>query len=154
MKLTLENYLKPITGIKFEIIMKKLFFIYLLLAFMISSCDTGESMEAFIINSSSQKVKVNFVSSEISELNKSLEIDSNQQGLYVEFQSGTSGVFLTFVDNDSIYIQNSSNEILKVFKEDTAGKNIYNIDEYWSVSEPSKNHFVYNYTINDENINN
>ena len=132
--------------------MKKIFFIYLLLTLLILSCDEGESMEVFIINSSSQKVKVNFVSSEINELNKSLVIDSNQQKLYVDFQSGTSGVFLTFVDNDSIYIQNTSNEILKVYKADTPGKNIYNVDEYWSVSEPSKNHFVYTYEITNEDI--
>ena len=132
--------------------MKKIFFIYLLLTLLILSCDEGESMEVFIINSSSQKVKVNFVSSEINELNKSLVIDSNQQKLYVDFQSGTSGVFLTFVDNDSIYIQNTSNEILKVYKADTPGKNIYNVDEYWSVSEPSKNHFVYTYEITEEDF--
>ena len=132
--------------------MRKSLFIYLLLALIIFSCDTGESMEAIIINSSSQKVEVNFVSSEIDELNKSLEIDSNQQGLYVEFQSGTSGVFLTFVDNDSIYIQDSLDETLKVFKQDTPGKNIYNVDEYWTVREPSKNHFVYTYEITDRDI--
>ncbi|MEX0361177.1 MAG: hypothetical protein AB3N10_09340 [Allomuricauda sp.] len=134
--------------------MKKLFFIYLTLVLIISGCDTGQSMEAVIINSSSQKVKVNFVSSEISELNKTLEIDPNQQGLYVAFQSGTSGVFLTFVDNDSIYIQDSSNEVLKIFKEGSQGKNIYNVDENWEVTEPSKNHFVYSFTITNEDLDN
>jgi len=55
-------------------------------------------------------------------------------------------------DYDSIYIENSSNEILKVFKADTPGKNIYNVDEYWSVREPSKNHFVYTYEIMEEDL--
>lgn len=152
--MTLENYLRPITGIKFKHIMKKLFFTYSILILIISGCDTGQSMEAIVINSSSQKVKVNFVSSEISDLNKSMEIDSNQQELYVAFQSGTSGVFLTFVDNDSIYIQDASNEVLKIFKEGSQGKNIYNVDEDWEVTEPSKNHFVYSYTITDEDLGN
>ena len=53
---------------------------------------------------------------------------------------------------DSIYITNTSNEILKVYKEDTPGKNIYSIDEYWSVSETSKNHFVYTYEITEEDL--
>lgn len=153
LKMKFENFLRRTIGIKFElIIMKKTLFIYLILIFTIYSCDKGESMEAFVINSSSQKLKVNFVSSDISELNKSLEIESNQQGLYVEFQSGTSSVFLTFVDNDSIYIQNSSNKVLKVYKADTSGKNIYNVDKYWQKREPSKNFFEYTYEITDEDI--
>lgn len=132
--------------------MKKIFFGVIAVISVFYGCDSGESMEVFIINSSSEIVKVNFVSSGISELNKSLEIDSNQQELYIEYQSGTSGVFLTFVDNDSIYIQNASNDVLKVFKEDTTGKNIYNVDEYWNVEETSKNHFVYTYEITEEDL--
>ena len=40
----------------------------------------------------------------------------------------------------------------KSIKENTTGKNIYDIDEYWSVSGPSKNHFVYTYEITEEDL--
>ena len=153
MKLMFENFLKRIIGIKIKlIIMKKTLLIHLILTFTIYSCDKGESMEAFIINSSTKNLKVNFVSSEISESNESLEIASNQKKLYIEYLSPTSGVYLTFVDNDSIYITNTSNEVLKVYKADTPGKNIYNVDEYWKKREPSKNFFEYTYEITEEDI--
>ena len=116
------------------------------------SCHHGESMEVFIKNSTSEKIIVNFVSKEFRDLNKSLEIDSNEQSLYTSFQSANTGVYLTLVDNDSIYIQNSTNKMLKVYKTDTPGKNIYNVDKYWQKREPSKNFFEYTYEITDEDI--
>ena len=116
------------------------------------SCHHGESMEVFLKNLTSEKIIVNFVSKEFRDLNKSLEIDSNQHSLYTIFQSANTGVYLTFVDNDSIYITNTSNEVLKVYKADTPGKNIYNVDEYWQKREPSKNFFEYTYEITAEDI--
>ena len=133
------------------ILNRKSLSIYLLLTFIVSSCDPGESLEANIINNTSQDLKINFVSTEIPDLNESFEIKSNNKVLYDEF-GGIGDANLSFEFCDSIYIQNSSNEVLKVFKQDTPGKNIYNVDEYWTVREPSKNHFVYTYEITDGDI--
>ena len=116
------------------------------------SCHHGESMEVFIKNLTSEKIIVNFVSKDFRDLNKTLEIGSNEQSLYTSFQSANTGVYLTLVDNDSIYIQNSSNEVLKVYKANTPGKNIYNVDEYWQKREPSKNFFEYTYEITEEDL--
>lgn len=130
--------------------MKKLFFTCLLIGFTISSCDPRESMEAIINNSTDKNLSI-FFDSETNDFDMQLNIESNTTEELLNF-SAIGGVILSFRDYDSIYIQSASNEVLKVFKEDTAGKNIYNVDKYWTVREPSKNHFVYTYEITDGDI--
>lgn len=130
--------------------MKKILFICILM-FMSIGCDPSESMETIINNSTNKNLSI-FFDSEINDFDMQLNIESNTTKELLNFRANTGRVFLSFRDYDSIYIQNSSNEILRVFKENTTGKNIYNVDEYWSVSEPSKNHFVYTYEITDEDI--
>ena len=130
--------------------MKKTLFICLLM-FTLIGCDPGESMEAIINNSTNKNLSI-FFDSEINDFDMQLNIESNTTKELLNFRANTGGVILSFRDYDSIYIKDSSNEILKVFKENTPGKNIYNVDEYWSVSEPSKNHFVYTYEITEEDF--
>ena len=57
----------------------------------------------------------------------------------------------TLTQFDSIYIENTSNETLKVFKETTEGKNIYAIDQYWT-SKPSRSIHTWTYEITDEDL--
>jgi hypothetical protein len=133
--------------------MKKRLFIYLSILLVISSCDPGESLETNIINNTFENLSITFVSSQFPQLNESLSLGSNEKKMYSsnEFK-GTSTYLLTFMDFDSIYIKNSSNNILKVFKENSSGKNIYNVNEYWTVKETSKNHFEYTYEITEEDL--
>ena len=129
--------------------MRNIFYVLVLLIFV--SCDPTESLEANIINNTSQDLKVIFRSVELPDFNDTLEVKSNNKVLYSEF-GGVGRVGLAFHDYDSIYIQNFSDEVLKVYKEDTAGKNIYNVEEYWSVNETSKSNFVYTFEIRNEDI--
>lgn len=129
--------------------MKNIFYVLVLLIFV--SCDPTESLEANIRNNTSQDLKVIFRSVELPDFNDTLEVKSNNKVLYSEF-GGVARVGLAFHDYDSIYIQNFSDEVLKVYKEDTAGKNIYNVEEYWSVNETSKSNFVYTFEIRNEDI--
>ena len=154
MKMMLEIFLKRIIGINCKNNkMRKSLFIYLLLTFIIFSCDPGDSLEANIINKTSQDLSIKFVSSDFPEININLLVKTKERETYLDIgKSGTRRNLLYFNDFDSIYIENSSNKILKVFKENTVGKNIYKVDKYWSVSEPSKNHFVYTYEITEEDL--
>ncbi|MHB0756916.1 hypothetical protein [Polaribacter sp. M15] len=133
--------------------MKKTLFIYLSILIVISSCDPGESAETNIINNTFEDLSITFVSSQFPQLNESLSLGSNEKKTYSSNGfKGTSSYLLTFMDFDSIYIKNSSNKILKIFKENTSGKNIYNVNEYWTVRETSKNHFEYTYEITEEDL--
>ena len=117
------------------------------------SCDPVSSMEADITNTTSQNLSIRFVSSEFIEDNKILEIPSGETVLFQESFS-TIGSFLepSLVQFDSIYIQNTSSEILKIFKLNSSGKNIYNIDSFWNAREPSKRVYLYEYQITNEDI--
>ena len=130
--------------------MRKILFIFLLL-FLMFSCDPVESLEANILNNTSQDLKAIFVLLEASNFNETFEIESNNVKIIFEF-GGVGDANLAFHDYDSIYITNTSNEVLKVYKADTPGKNIYNVDEYWQKREPSKNFFEYTYEITTEDI--
>lgn len=130
--------------------MKKIIYIFILI--LLSSCDPSESLEANIINNSSINFEVIFSSSELPDFNQTLKIESQKKSLYTEINPGLGRVGLDFIDFDTIYIKDNLDNVLKVYKQDTTGKNIYNIDEYWSVSETSKNHFVYTYEITEEDL--
>ena len=129
--------------------MKKI--ILLIFVIMFISCDPVSCTEEIISNSTGSDLYVNFISSDVS-FNNEVFIEKQSRKTIGQVECGLGGVLVNYSIYDSIYIKNSSNEILKVFKEDTTGKNIYNIDEYWSVSEPSKNHFVYTYKITEEDL--
>ena len=132
--------------------MKKLTITLFITICILFSCNAGESLEAYIENSSSSELTVIFFSEKNNGyLNDILNIKPNERVLYTEAESFDSAYF-SFNSIDSIYIKNSSDEILKVFKIDSANKNIYNIDKYWTTIETSKNHYIYTYEIKQEDI--
>ena len=124
-----------------------------IIALLVYSCDPVSDMEADISNTTSQNLSIRFVSSTFTEDTKTLEIESGETILFQQATS-TIGSFLepSLVQFDSIFIQNTSEEILKVFKPDTPGKNIYDIDAFWNAREPSKRQYFYEYQITDEDI--
>jgi hypothetical protein len=119
---------------------------------ILSSCDPTSSMDANIKNSTSQNLSIIFRSSDVS-LNETFQIDPNETILFQDgFSVGDSVLEPRLTAYDSIYIKNESNEIVKVYKQKTEGKNIFNVDDYWRSSEPSKRYYKYNYEINNEDI--
>ncbi|MGN7512826.1 MAG: hypothetical protein ACTHOM_00520 [Allomuricauda sp.] len=141
--------------------MKKLMkpFRIILIGLSILGCDPSESLEAVMSNKSGSDLNIHFVSDILhtGELDnaRSVKLLSNKEAYFEGVDRGNVGLgnaVLSFTAYDSIYITNMSEEILKIYKENTPGKNIYNIDEYWKVTESSKNHFVYTYIITQEDI--
>lgn len=123
----------------------------LLMGLGVMSCDPVSSMEAYIINSTPQDLSITFVSSDnlIAE-NATLQVGSNETVLFQEnFDIGSTYTQPMMMHFDSIYIQNQDNEILKVFKPTSDGKNIYNVDEDWAVNELSKRVFRFEYEVVD-----
>lgn len=110
-------------------------------------CDPSSIMDANIQNLTAQPLTVSFVSS-LTE-NKTLSIDPGETVL---FQDGfsTTGNFIqpSLTEYDSVYIESPSAQILKVYKPDSPGKNIYHIEEYWTFTEPDKRVYMYDYKIN------
>ena len=116
------------------------------------SCDPTVSMEANIKNQTAQDLIVEFISFD-QNLNKTLEISNNEVKLFQEgFDVGNDFLEPYLIDYDSVVVKNSSEQILKVYKPNDNGKNIFKIDEYWISSEPSKNFFKYEYEIYSEDL--
>ena len=126
-------------------------FVFLILISVATGCDPSSVMDANIENATLQPLSITFVSSLIG--NRTLTLDPDETVL---FQDGfsTTGGFLQpdLVDYDSVYIENQSAQILKIFKPDTPGKNIYLIEDYWTLTEPDKRVYKYDYTINPEDL--
>jgi len=131
--------------------MKKIILI-ILTGILFLSCDPVAIMEANIENLTSQSLTIEFVAYDASS-NKILEILPNETQLFQEgFDVG--GVFLepSLIEYESVVIKNQADNILRVFKPNDTGKNIYNIDEYWIGSEPSKRFFKYKYELTEVDI--
>ncbi len=121
------------------------------LVLFISSCDSESCSEEIILNNTSSDLYINFNSLNDS-FNNQFIIEKQSRKTINQVKCDLGGVVVNYSVYDSIYIQNSTNDILKVYKDDTEGKNIYNISEYWYVNETSKNHFVYTYEITEEDL--
>ena len=114
---------------------------------VLSSCDPVASLEANIENLSDQNVTVEFVSFDES-LNKTLEISVNEIVLFQEgMDIGNTFIEPSLMEFDSVVIRNRAEEILKIYKPGDTGRNIYNIKEAWTSSEPSKRFFKYEFEI-------
>ncbi|MCF6213951.1 MAG: hypothetical protein L3J45_08000 [Flavobacteriaceae bacterium] len=132
--------------------MKKIIFVILAII-CFYSCDPEKCSDYIIKNNSSINIKLIFVGvvNDSSNIPAKTKITLSSE---IKCDNGGTAPILYLNDYDSIYITNSSNEVLKVYKENTVGKNIYNIDEYWIRTKPSKNFFEYTYEITDEDIGN
>lgn len=131
--------------------MKKLICLALLLPVLLS-CDPVSQMEANIENQTTQSLSIVFVSSD-TNFQSTLELAPNQVGLFQEgFDIGSTYLEPSLVEYDSVMVKNQVGEILKVYKSNNTGKNIYKVKEYWLSSEPSKRFFKYKYEIRQEDI--
>jgi len=120
---------------------------------ILSSCDPASTLEANIKNLTSQSLTIEFISPDKSST-KTFQIAPNEIELFQEgFDIGSTFLEPSLLEFDSVVIKNQAGQILKVYKENDTGKNIYTIDEYWIASEPSKRFFKYNYEIEKRDIN-
>ena len=135
---------------KFEF--AKIFIQVFLTTVVFCSCDPVSDMEANIENLTTQDLIIEFISLD-QNLDKTLEIPTEETKLFQEaFDVGNDFLEPSLVEYDSIVVKNSAEQILKVYKPDGSGKNIYNINEYWLSSEPYKRGFRYEYEIYDEEL--
>ncbi len=113
------------------------------------SCDPDACSEYLIKNSTNLDLNLTFIEKkEIKEVN----IEKQYVVNFIEHNCDTGGAPLLYLYNyNSIYLS-KGNEILKVWKPDTKGKNIYNIDKDWSVRESPKDNFIYTFEITDEDL--
>ena len=132
--------------------MGKLFFIICLLSVCLISCDPSEDMDALILNRTDHDLKVHFVSSITASEIKEIKAMSSIYYIEGNGNNALGGITFTLAQYDSIYIGDKNQNILKVYKEDTKGKNIYDIDTYWNRSKPSRNFVQYTFEITDEDI--
>lgn len=124
-----------------------------LLVLNFSSCDPTVQMEANIENYTADYLAIVFASFD-SSLNKTLQIAPFESVLFQEgYDVGTAYLEPSLSEYDSILIKNNSDEILKVYKYDTTGKNIFKVDEFWISSEPSRRFYSFNYRIRSEDFN-
>lgn len=120
---------------------------------LFSGCDPTATMEATIRNLTSQSLAVEFISSSDERINKTLQILPDERELFQDgFDVGSTYIEPSLREYDSIVVRNQAAQILKVYKPNDTGKNIYNIDEYWKSSEPSKRSFKYEYEIENKDI--
>ncbi|PRX57427.1 hypothetical protein CLV81_1431 [Flagellimonas meridianipacifica] len=135
---------------------------YHLLIFLmiLSGCDPSESLDALLENATDSDLRIHFISaillSEFIDNAEIINVESMDSQDYprIGVAEGIGQAGLSLSVFDSIYISNNANEILKIYKPNSPGKNIYNIDQYWTVRETGKNHFEYTYMITDEDISN
>ncbi len=118
----------------------------LLGALSILGCDPVSDMEADIENLTSQTLIIDVVSATV-ELDATLQVAPDQTQRFQEgFDIGSTYLEPSFIGIDSIVVKNQAGEVLKVYKEDSPGKNIYNVRD-WKSSEPSKRFFKYEFEI-------
>ncbi len=131
--------------------MKKLLALTIL-TLTFSGCDPIADLEANVENLTSETLTIDFVSSDNSSLNKTLQIAPNEIKLFQEGSDIGSTYLEPSIDEyDSVIIKNQAEDVLRVFKMNDTGKNIYNIDD-WISSEPRKRFFKYNYQIETGDI--
>ncbi|WP_185783018.1 hypothetical protein [Croceivirga lutea] len=123
-----------------------------LITVLFCSCDPVADMVANIDNLTTQDLILEFISFD-QNLNKMLEIPTDETAVFQEvFDVGNDFLEPSLVEYDSVVVKNSAEQILKVYKPNSSGKNIYNINEYWLSSEPYKRGFRYEYKIYDEDL--
>ena len=131
---------------------KKIAFLFCL-TIVLASCDPVADMDAFVTNNSNEVISITFKASPngYSE-DRTFRITVGEEVRVQEaFDVGSTYLEPNFEAYDSIYIQNSADEILKVFKETTTGKNMYNVSS-WTSQEPSKRSFDYYFTIEESDL--
>lgn len=124
----------------------------LILGSTLLSCDKSTMMEANIKNATSQALIITFASS--SEGTRTEMLNPDKIRLFQDGFSSTGG-FLepSLAAFDSVYIENEDRELLKVFKPNSTGKNIYNVGIFWDFKATAGDSFYkYEYPIENKDL--
>lgn len=117
------------------------------IAVFFASCDPSATMEASIENLTTQDLIIEFIAND-QTLNKTLVIPKNDTQLFQEgFDIGTDYLEPYLLEYDSVVVKNTAQQIVKVYKPTSDGKNIFNIKDHWMVREPSKSFFIYKFEM-------
>lgn len=124
----------------------------ILIILIFSSCDPVSTLEANITNLTTENLTIEFISADESS-SKIIQIASGEMELFQKsFDIGGTYLEPSLIDYDSVVIKNQAGQILKVYKESDARKNIYTINSYWIVDVPSRRFFKYYYEIENQDI--
>lgn len=116
------------------------------------SCDPVAEMEANIQNRTTQSLRFIFDTQDTFYY-KNLNIEPDSIELFEAiFDVGNTYLEPYLIVYDSVYIQDQSGNILKVYKPEDTGKNIYDIQGYWSSEEPCRRCFKYKFEIETSDI--
>lgn len=157
-ELTLNNCYDSIfacyfTSTRSYVDMKKL--VLLVLSFvLIASCDPVASMEATIENKTDQFLSIEFVSRDPQSIpTETYRINPDQSVLFQDvFDVGNTYLEPYLLEYDSIVLRDQSNSVIKVYKQESPGKNIYHIQSSWLGRENPKRNFFYVYQLDAEDL--
>ena len=122
-----------------------------LLTITLFSCDPLVQMEAKIVNLTTKSLSLDFVSWD-SSYSQILQTDPSQTVLFDLYDGYGTYAEPDLARYDSVLIKSQADEILELYKPNDTGKNIYNIDDYWSVSKHPGRFFKFEYEIQSEDI--
>ena len=133
--------------------MKKLYLL-ILISFFLSSCDPTGCLDVEIMNNTNQDIVLNWYS-QIPELNISKEFKQKEKLTIEEYSFCNVGGTVSFSlsEIDSIEVKSLQNEVLKTWKPNSGGKNIFNLDTDWEIQVLGKWDENYLFVINESDLN-
>lgn len=148
MQLMFEDYSK-LTILTSPLIMKN--FKYILLIVICFGCDPEICNEEIIKNRTNRDLEICFYN--LGE--KSFETTKIMKNSSVTFGTrncNLGGSVLNLELRFDSIILKQNNTQLKIWKPQTPGKNIYDIDTFWILNENPRNNFVYSFEITEEDL--
>ena len=120
---------------------------------LLTGCDSYTCVEAKIINESDKDLILQFYHD---TLNIRFDIDSKKEYEIDVLGSGCSiansgELYLNFYD--SIIVKSKDDKILKVWKQDSSGRNIYDFENQWLMTSEGKYNFYYTFEILNSDFN-
>lgn len=130
--------------------MKKIIPLLSLLGTLLS-CDPNAIIEASIINKTNQNLTIVFVATDTYE-NLTLTVNANSKALFQDgFETGSTYLEPNLSGYYIVQILDSSDDIIKEYEPDEEGKNIFDV-ESWNTIETEKRNFIYEFVINDQDL--
>lgn len=120
--------------------------------FLFTSCDPVVVLEADIENLRSQDLLVEFVSAK-QNLGLTLEIPALETRRFQAYSEiGIALLEPSLAEFDSVVIRNQHHQILRIYRPTDRGRNIYTIQQDWSLGKPSQWLYRYGYGISNADL--
>ncbi|CAA0144567.1 conserved exported hypothetical protein [Tenacibaculum maritimum] len=127
----------------------------MIITFLLSSCDPFGCLDVEIENNTNQDIIVKWYSQN-SLLNRSKEFKQGEKLMISENSHCSQGNIPPFeglFEIDSVIIESKQNEILKTWKPNSNGKNIFNTESDWEIKSNGKWNETYYFIINESDLN-